>query len=123
MTDFLDFPYHFDGRGRSATTTRDDHVRDLIEQILFTSPGERVMRPDFGSGLLELVFEPNSTALAATSQMLIQGALQQYLSHLISVESVVVENVDSALMITVRYAMLLDASTHVASFAAQGALP
>ena len=76
MTDFLDFPYHFDGRGRSATTTRDDHVRDLIEQILFTSPGERVMRPDFGSGLLELVFEPNSTALAATSQMLIQGALQ-----------------------------------------------
>ena len=123
MTDFLDFPYHFDGRGRSATTTRDDHVRDLIEQILFTSPGERVMRPDFGSGLLELVFEPNSTALAATSQMLIQGALQQYLSHVISVESVVVENVDSALMITVRYAMLLDASTHVASFAAQGALP
>ena len=123
MTDFLDFPYHFDGRGRSATTTRDDHIRDLIEQILFTSPGERVMRPDFGSGLLELVFEPNSTALAATSQMLIQGALQQYLSHLISVESVVVENVDSALMITVRYAMLLDASTHVASFAAQGALP
>jgi phage baseplate assembly protein W len=120
MTDFLDFPYHFDGRGRSASTTREDHVRDLIEQILFTSPGERVMRPDFGSGLLELVFEPNSTALAATTQMLIQGALQQYLSDLISVESVVVENVDAALEITVRYSMLADRATYVASFRAQG---
>ena len=56
----LDFPYHVDGTGRSATTGAADHVRDLIEQVLFTAPGERVMRPDFGSGLLALVFEPNS---------------------------------------------------------------
>ena len=61
MTGDLDFPYHFDGRGRTATTGRDDHIRDLIEQVLFTAPGERVMRPDFGSGLLALVFEPNSS--------------------------------------------------------------
>ena len=73
----LDFPYHFDGRGRTADDRRADHIRDLIEQVLFTAPGERVMRPDFGSGLLALVFEPNSTALAATTQMLVQGALQQ----------------------------------------------
>jgi hypothetical protein len=120
MIDFLDFPYHFDGRGRSATTKRDDHVRDLIEQVLFTSAGERVMRPEFGSGLLEFVFEPNSSALAATTQMVVQGALQQYLSHLIAVQSVEVENIDSALVVTVRYAMLFDRSTHVATFTAPG---
>ena len=57
----LDYPYHFDGSGRSAATDEADHIRDLIEQVLFTSPGERVMRPDFGAGLLALVFEPNST--------------------------------------------------------------
>ncbi|WP_395715192.1 GPW/gp25 family protein [Reyranella sp.] len=63
----LDFPYHFSGLGRTATTDRDDHIRDLIQQVLFTAPGERVMRPDFGAGLLSLVFEPNSTTLAAAT--------------------------------------------------------
>jgi phage baseplate assembly protein W len=62
----IDFPYRFDGHGRTATAQRDQHLRNLIEQVLFTSPGERVMRPDFGSGLLALVFEPNGSALAAT---------------------------------------------------------
>ena len=119
-TDYLDFPYHFDGRGRTATTDRDDHIRDLIEQVLFTAPGERVMRPDFGSGLLALVFEPNSTTLAATTQMLVQGALQQYLSHLIAVQGVQVINDDGALRVDVRYVVLLDRSTHVASFTAPG---
>ncbi|WP_321796807.1 GPW/gp25 family protein [Caballeronia sp. J97] len=121
MSDFLDFPYHFDGRGRSAVTAREDHIRDLIEQVLFTAPGERVMRPDFGSGLLALVFEPNSTTLAATTQTLVQGALQQYLADLIAVQGVSVVNDDGALRVTVRYVVLLDRSTHVASFGAPGA--
>lgn len=120
MADFLDFPYRFDGRGRTAVGDRDDHVRDLIEQVLFTSPGERVMRPDFGSGLLALVFEPNSTALAATTQVLVQGALQQSLSHLVAVQGVEVVNDDSALRVHVRYVLLLDRTAHIASFTAPG---
>ena len=48
---FLDFPFQFDGRGRSRAADRDDHVRDLIHQVLFTSPGERVNRPEFGCAL------------------------------------------------------------------------
>ena len=52
----LDFPYHFDSHGRTAAIDYDAHIRDLIEQVLFTAPGERVNRPDFGSGLLRLVF-------------------------------------------------------------------
>ena len=120
MSDDLDFPYRFDGRGRTATTDRDDHIRDLIEQVLFVSPGERLMRPDFGSGLLALVFEPNSTTLAATTQMLVQGALQQHLSHLISVQAVEVRNDDAALRVDVRFTVLRDRSTHSASFTAPG---
>ena len=118
MNSHLDFPYHFDGRGRSAGTGRDDHIRDLIEQVLFTAPNERVMRPDFGSGLLALVFEPNSVTLAATTQMLVQGALQQHLSHLIAVQGVEVLNDDNALRVNVRYTVLLDRTTHSASFSA-----
>ena len=116
----LDFPYHFDGRGRTAVTDDADHVRDLIEQVLFTSPGERVMRPDFGSGLLAMVFEPNSTAIAATAQMLIQGALQQYLGEIIAVQTVEVEAVDSTFRVNVRYALLRDGSVRLESFAAPG---
>jgi len=117
----LDFPYRIDRRGRTATTDAADHVRDLIEQVLFTSPGERVMRPDFGAGLLAMVFEPNSTALAATSQMLIQGALQQQLGRLIAVQSVIVEAVDSTFRVEVRYTLLADSTVHLDSFAPPGA--
>jgi phage baseplate assembly protein W len=116
----VDFPYHFDGRGRTADTDDADHIRDLIEQVLFTSPGERVMRPDFGSGLLALVFEPNSTALAATTQMLVQGALQEYLGHLIAVEAVDVEARDSTFAVSVRYVVRRDGSVRLDSFAAPG---
>ena len=114
----VDFPQHFDARGRTAATGDDDHVRDLIEQVLFTSPGERVMRPDFGSGVLALVFEPNSTTLAATTQMIVQGALQQYLSDLIAVQAVEVSSVEGELLVEVRYTVLLDRTTHTASFVA-----
>jgi len=117
----LDYPYHFDGRGRSAVTGAADHIRDLIEQVLFTSPGERVMRPDFGAGLLALVFEPNSSTLAATTQFLVQSGLQQHLSNLIAVNAVTVESIDAALQVTVRYTVLADGSTQQASFALPGA--
>jgi phage baseplate assembly protein W len=105
VTDF-DFPYHVDGRGRTATTGADDHLRDLIEQVLFTAPGERVMRPDFGSGLLGLVFEPGGPELVATTQHLVQGALQQELGRLISVDSVEVSQDEGALTVSVAYVAL-----------------
>lgn len=119
----LDFPFHVDGTGRSAATTAADHVRDLIEQCLFTAPGERVMRPEFGSGLLALVFEPNSVQLAATVQYLAQATLQQHLSHLIAVQAVSVEPVDATLAVTVAYTLLADGSSQQLRVAAPGATP
>ena len=120
MRSNLDFPYHFDATGRSAATSAAEHIRDLIEQVLFTTPGERAMRPDFGAGLLALVFEPNSVTLAATTQFLVQSALQQHLSNLIAVQAVGVEAIDSALQVTVRYSVLRDASVQTASFVIPG---
>lgn len=119
--DTLDFPYHFDGRGRTATTGTFDHIRDLIEQVLFTAPGERVMRPDFGAGLLTLVFEPNSTTLAATTKFLVQSALQQHLAHLIAVSDVEVENIDATLQVTIRYVVLPEGVPQQATFVVPGA--
>ncbi|HEY2800184.1 MAG TPA: GPW/gp25 family protein [Chthoniobacterales bacterium] len=113
----IDFPYHFDSRGRTAAPNDDDaHIRDLIEQVLFTAPGERVNRPDFGSGLLRLVFAPNSDQLAATTQYLVQGSLQQYLGDLIQVDAVEVENEDSTLRVTVRYLVRRTQTLQTAEF-------
>ena len=99
----VDYPYDFDSRGRTAETTDDEHIRDLVEQVLFTTPGERVNRPTFGSGVLQLIFAPNSQTLAAATQMTVQGALQQWLGELIQVEAVDVQSEDSKLQVLVQY--------------------
>lgn len=103
MTRQIEYPYRFDSYGRTAGTDDLDHIRDMVAQVLFTSPGERVNRPDFGTGLQQMVFAPNSDELATALQFLIQGALQQYLGDLITVEAVVAEVEDSTLRVTVRY--------------------
>jgi phage baseplate assembly protein W len=112
----IDFPFDLDGRGRTAATDADDHIHDMIEQVLFTAPGERVNRPGFGSGLLQLVFAPNSDELAAAAQFLVQGSLQQWLGDLIDVEAVEAESVDSTLRVTVRYVVRRDGERRVAEF-------
>ncbi|HEX8237097.1 MAG TPA: GPW/gp25 family protein [Abditibacteriaceae bacterium] len=117
----IDYPYHFDSRGRTASTQQDDHIRDLIEQVLFTAPGERVNRPDFGSGLMQLVFAPNSDELAAATQFLVQGALQQWLGDLIVVELVEVESHDSTLRVLVQYLIRRNGERALAEFQRGGA--
>jgi uncharacterized protein len=99
----IDFPYQIDPRGRTAAADDDAHVRDLIEQLLFTMPGERVMRPTFGSGLAQLVFQPNSEGVAAAVQFLVQGGLQQWLGDRIAVEAVDVTSTESAIEVRVQY--------------------
>jgi len=100
---WLDFPWAVDARGRTATTDDDDHVRDLIFQVLFTNPGERVNRPEFGCGLRQLVFAPAADALAAAAEQLVHGALIRWLDPVISVERVAVALREATLEITVVY--------------------
>lgn len=99
----VDYPYRFAGNGRTGDADYEAYVRDLIEQVLFTSPGERVNRPNFGSGILQLVFAPNSDELAGTTQFLVQGALQEWLGELIQVNTVEVRNVEEKLFVKVNY--------------------
>ena len=113
----IDFPYRFDGGGRTAQAADDDkHLRDLIEQVLFTSPGERVNRPTFGNGLMRLVFAPNSDALAAATQMSVQGALQQWLGDLLRIESVQLRSDDSTVVVTVQYVARTSRERKLAQF-------
>jgi len=112
----VDYPFHFDDRGRTAATGDDEHIRDLIEQVLFTTPGERVNRPTFGSGLLQLLFAPNSEALAAATQLAVQSSLQQWLGDLIEVESVQVSSEDAALRVLVQYVVRRTQQSRTAQF-------
>jgi phage baseplate assembly protein W len=116
----IDYPFHFDGRGRTAQTGDEEHIRDLIEQVLFTSPGERVNRPTFGSGVMQLLFAPNSDALASATQLTVQGALQQWLGELTLVESVDVESDDAILRVHVRYVVRRTQQRQVAEFVRGG---
>jgi uncharacterized protein len=99
----IDFPFHFDNRGHTAAAGDDDHIRDMIEQFLFTNAGERVNRPNFGSGLLQMVFAPNSPELAAALQFTIQAGLQQWLGDLIEVQRLEVTSDDAELRVELQY--------------------
>ena len=110
------FPYQFDGRGRTAEAAIADYVSQLVEQTLFTSPGERVNLPDFGSGLLQLPFAPNSMEMAAATQFAVQGALQKWLGRYLKVDSVTASAQEAALTVTVSYVLLATDVTQVQTF-------
>jgi phage baseplate assembly protein W len=102
---FLDYPFHVGGEGGVALTSADDHLRDLIEQVLFTNPGERVNLPDFGCGLRNLVFAGNNEILAATVQFLVSQNLTRWLSDVLTVEQVRITNEEEQLLVEVTYAV------------------
>src|SRR5580765_4672442 len=99
----IDYPFRFDRRGSTATANDEKHVRDMIEELLFTNPGERVNRPDFGSGVMQLIFAPNSPELAAALQFSMQATLQRWLGDLIDLQALEVTSEDSTLSILIQY--------------------
>jgi len=118
----VSYPFQFDSLGRTTGAGDDQHIRDLIEQVLFTAPGERVNRPDFGCGLRQLVFAANSEELASTTQFVVQSSLQQWLGDLIQVNEVQVAADDSSLVVTVQYLVRRTAQQQTAQFIRGGAL-
>lgn len=97
------FPFQIGADGRTLVASDAEHARDMIEMLLFTHPGERVMHPDFGSGLLQTLFAPNSSELAASLQLTVQAALSQWLGDLIELRGVEVLSDDATLRVTVNY--------------------
>jgi phage baseplate assembly protein W len=110
-------PLQFDGRGRTAQTPTDQHLQDLVQAVVLTAPGERVMRPTFGSGLLQLAFAPNSDPLGATVQMLVQGGLQSLLGNLIEVSAVAIDQTDASMTVSVTYTVRATGVPTTATFA------
>jgi phage baseplate assembly protein W len=113
----IDYPFHIDQRGGTAVTGDDDHIRDMIEQILFTNPGERVNRPDFGSGLIQLIFAPNSSELATALQFTIQASLQRWLGDLIELQAVEVSSEEAVIRVSVQYVVRRTQARETAQFA------
>lgn len=84
----LGFPFAVDRGGRAVTSRDADHLRERILQVLFTAPGERVNQPDFGCGLLNLVFEADDPVLAAAVEFTVGQALVRWLGREILVDAV-----------------------------------
>jgi len=118
------FPYDVAADGTTAKTAdvageaaaEDRHLRDLIEQLLFTAPGERVNRPELGSGLYDLVFEPASDALVASLQMGVQATIQHHLADRLELEGVEVTHTEGSLRITVAYRARHDGRLRMETF-------
>ncbi|OUL98512.1 GPW/gp25 family protein [Variovorax sp. JS1663] len=116
----IDFPFHFDAHGRTAAAPDADHVRDMIELLLFTRPGERVNRPDFGSGLMDAVFEPNSPERATAIEFTTRAALQRHLGDVIVVQKFGVTADGAVLRLELDYLLPGSKETHHASFVIPG---
>jgi phage baseplate assembly protein W len=110
------FPLAIDSRGRTALASADEHAADLVEAVLFTSPGERVHRPDFGAGLGALVFAPADEALAGTVELQARSALERWLAGRIDVGDVRVELGEAALRVTVTWTLTATGATGAATF-------
>ena len=115
MTEFS-YPFQINDSGGVATVGEDQHILQLVEEVLLTIQGERVNRPTFGTNIAQLVFASNSDELATATQLLVQGALQQWLGSIIKVESVKAESEESALHILVEYTTRLNQQRRTVTF-------
>ena len=108
------FPFAIDAAsGQAAQTAYQDHVEQMIRQVLLTDPGERVCLPTFGAGLRRLLFAPLTAQLQSSTQMIVTQSLQTWLAGQITVKSVVVQTPAStpgvpegAILITVGYVLI-----------------
>jgi uncharacterized protein len=101
------YPFAIDrGLGRFAVE-RDyaEHVEQLVMQVLFTNPGERINRPDFGCGLRRMVFAPNSDVTASLTQVAVYQALEKWLGDLIDVSQVKVQALGEVLTVRIVYVL------------------
>ncbi len=87
---YMSFPFRI-GENGAEKSTRAQHIREQIMQVLFTSPGERVFRPDFGFGARQHVFEPNAIPLWEAVQSRLHGSLTEALAGEVDPKTLQVE--------------------------------
>jgi uncharacterized protein len=116
----LAFPYHLDNHGETATAERNDHIRQMLEQLLLTRPGERVNRPDFGCGLPDLLFGPSSPEAAAAARVTVAGSVQRWLGDVIELTELEIEAGDDTLTVNLTYRLLATGELSAASLTVPG---
>ncbi len=114
------FPFHLSSTGRAAPANHPDHLRQLVEQVLFTGPGERVNRPEFGCDLGQLVFAPNGDEMTAAAQFLLQGALQRWLGEVIRVDALEITAADATFTVKIVFVDKRSGVRTVAEFTRTG---
>jgi len=99
------FPPILDERGTMALTSDDTEIEQAIHLILSTAPGQRVMRPDFGCRIHELVFAPNNATTAGLAGRYVTEALGRWEPRIAvqNVEATIDPDDASRLLITVEY--------------------
>lgn len=103
---YLRYPFTIGHDGKIDITNEEDHIRDMIEQCLFTSPGERVDLLEFGCGLRDIIFSPNSEILAAITRITVTTTLQKWLGTIIRVNDVQVTSIEEKLHINISYTII-----------------
>jgi uncharacterized protein len=112
----IGFPFAFVGSGRTRVPDAEQRVRELVEMLIFTMPGERAMRPDLGTPVMGLLFEGLNDALTAALQVSLHAALQQWLAGIVDVREVTVEAVESTLRVGVIYSLASETTQHRIEF-------
>ncbi|SLN59740.1 Gene 25-like lysozyme [Roseovarius albus] len=114
---YLTYPFGPDGSGRTGNTEdKAIRVRNLLQAVLFTVPGERVMRPEFGSGVPDMLFDGNSEALETAADFLIRTAVQRYLSDVLVLEDLTITRDEGVLEINVTYALVGEEDRQIETF-------
>lgn len=110
------FPFHFDVRGHIARCDDSAHILDMLEQILFTTPGERVNRPDFGCGVAAMVFGSTAPEFITVKKSQIHSQIQQLLGHLIQVNEIALSVQESRITIVINYTIFKNQQNQSAEF-------
>lgn len=106
MSRSLSFGFHVDDHRDAATSSDDLLVREQLEQLLLTIPGERVDRPDFGCGIQLLVFEAATAETAAATEYVVRASLAKFMADVVDVEGVRVRTGDAELIVEILYTVL-----------------
>jgi uncharacterized protein len=112
----MGFPFSVAPTGRTRTPTAEERISELLEMLLYTIPGERVMRPDLGTPVTELLFEGVTDALSVALRVAIHGALTQYLAGIVDVREVDVTTEDSTIDIAIAFAAFGEAESKTIVF-------
>ncbi len=102
----VSFPLRIDNRGRMATAGYETHVREMLEQLLFTQPGERVNRPDFGTPISAAIFDRPTDELISSLEFQVSTSVQRFMGEVVSLENVSIDVVDDQIEIILTYTII-----------------